>query len=83
MATPESPCLKEKLSALFQLAQEHLVVCALLLALRDQLAKLSLWVAPTQFALSKAHEAFAEDGSFKDEEQAKRIKAVIADMAAF
>lgn len=54
-----------------------------LLALRDQLAKLSLWVAPTQFALSKAHEAFAEDGSFKDEEQAKRIKAVIADMAAF
>lgn len=54
-----------------------------LLALRDQLAKLSLWVAPTQFALSKAHEAFADNGTFKDTEQAKRIKAVIDDMAAF
>lgn len=54
-----------------------------LLALRDQLAKLSLWVAPTQFALGQAHEAFDNNNQLKNDEHGKRIQAVIEDIAAF
>lgn len=38
-----------------------------LIALRDLLAKLGLWVAPSQLALSAASEAFAEDGGLIEE----------------
>lgn len=49
-----------------------------LVALRALLEHLGVLVVPAQFAVSKAHEAFNEDGSFKDEKSAKIVKGVTA-----
>lgn len=54
-----------------------------LLLLRDQLAKLSMWVAPAQFALGKAHEAFDDSGALKDEAHVKQIKNVVQQVIDF
>ncbi|TRW48679.1 NAD(P)H-dependent oxidoreductase [Aliidiomarina halalkaliphila] len=53
-----------------------------LLLLRDQLAKLGMWVAPTQFALSKASEQFHDDDSLKSDHH-ERILAVIRSVMSF
>lgn len=54
-----------------------------LLLLRDQLAKLSMWVAPAQFALGKAHEAFDDNGALKDEGNVKQINGVVKQVIDF
>ncbi|RUO35476.1 hypothetical protein CWE13_11135 [Aliidiomarina shirensis] len=54
-----------------------------LVLLRDQLAKLSMWVAPAQFALGKAHEAFDENGALKDEGHVKQISGVVQQVIDF
>lgn len=54
-----------------------------LLLLRDQLAKLSMWVAPAQFALGKAHEAFDDNGALKDEGHVKQINGVVKQVIDF
>ncbi|RUO23103.1 hypothetical protein CWE08_00160 [Aliidiomarina iranensis] len=54
-----------------------------LLLLRDQLAKLSMWVAPAQFALGQADQAFDEQGALKDGNQVKQIKAVVQQVIDF
>lgn len=50
-----------------------------LIVLRDALAKLGLWVAPTQFALARADAAFDAEGSLLDPKQLASVKAVAAD----
>lgn len=45
-----------------------------LIALRDLLAKLGLWVAPSQLAVASAHEAFTDDGALADAGQRKSIE---------
>ncbi|MCH8493253.1 MAG: NAD(P)H-dependent oxidoreductase [Idiomarina sp.] len=54
-----------------------------LLALRDQLAKLSLWVAPTQFALGKASEAFDSQDELKDNQHKEKITQIINEVMRF
>ncbi len=44
-----------------------------LIALRDLLAKLGLWVAPSQLAVAGAADAFDEQGRLKDEGQRKSL----------
>ncbi|MCC5856402.1 MAG: NAD(P)H-dependent oxidoreductase [Idiomarina sp.] len=48
-----------------------------LIVLRDALAKLGLWVAPSQFALGQANEAFSDNGQLKDSKTLERVKGVI------
>jgi chromate reductase len=50
-----------------------------LIVLRDALAKLGLWVAPTQFALVRADTAFDADGGLIDAKQVASVKAVAVD----
>ncbi|RUO29508.1 NADPH-dependent FMN reductase [Aliidiomarina sanyensis] len=53
-----------------------------LLLLRDQLAKLGMWVAPTQFALGKAHEQFTDSDALKEDHH-KAVRGVIQDVLSF
>jgi chromate reductase len=52
-----------------------------LIVLRDALAKLGLWVAPTQYALVRADTAFDAEGGLIDTRQTASVKAVGADAA--
>lgn len=54
-----------------------------LLLLRDQLAKLSMWVAPAQFALGKANEAFDDNGALKNDAHIKQIQGVVKQVIEF
>ena len=54
-----------------------------LLALRDQLAKLSLWVAPSQFALSKANDAFHDNGELKSEDAKQALAKIAKEVRGF
>jgi len=47
-----------------------------LLHLRPLLGNIQMHVIPEQFCLSKAHEAFADDGSLRDESAAQAVHAV-------
>jgi NAD(P)H-dependent FMN reductase len=47
-----------------------------LIALRDSLAKLGLWVAPAQVAVGRAGEAFDESGDLADARQRQAVHAV-------
>lgn len=51
-----------------------------LIALRDLLAKLGLWVAPSQLAVAAASEAFADDGSLHDERQRRSIERLATEV---
>lgn len=44
---------------------------------KDPFETLGSYVYPNTFALSKAHEAFSENGTFKDEKQMSRLKDLI------
>ncbi len=45
---------------------------------RSILSSIGVIVLPDQVAISQAHEAFEEDGSFKEERQQKKIEAQVA-----
>ena len=47
-----------------------------LLVLRDQLAKLGLWVCPAQVAVGGAATAFGEDGALLDERRRAQVEGV-------
>ncbi len=49
--------------------------------LRAILQNLTAFVIPSQFALARSHEAFAEDGSLKSADAQKAVEAVIAQLA--
>ncbi|RTE86738.1 MULTISPECIES: NADPH-dependent FMN reductase [Gammaproteobacteria] len=53
-----------------------------LLLLRDQLAKLSLWVAPSQFALSKAPDSFS-NGELTNESAEKALANIVQEVRGF
>ncbi len=53
-----------------------------LLVLRDALAKLGLWVAPSQVAVGRADSAFDEAGEMTDARQRSAVLAVGADVVA-
>ena len=52
-----------------------------LVHVRAILGNIGVTVLPDQVAVSKAHEAFREDGSLADEKQAVRVKALGAQLA--
>lgn len=52
-----------------------------LVHVRAILSNIQVTVLPDQFALSKAHEAFAPDGSLKDEGQLKAVRNVATRLA--
>lgn len=52
-----------------------------LLVLRDALAKLGLWVAPSQMAVGNAATAFDEDNRLRDDKQRKGVLAVGREVA--
>lgn len=52
-----------------------------LLVLRDALAKLGLWVAPSQVAVGRADSAFSPEGALLDERQRQSVQAVGAEVA--
>ena len=54
-----------------------------LVTVRSILGNLSVVVLPQQFALSKAHEAFNEDGSMKDAKQQARAEGIGAGLVKF
>lgn len=47
-----------------------------LVTLRSILGNIKVIVLPEQLAISKANEAFSDDGSLKDEKQAETVKAI-------
>jgi chromate reductase, NAD(P)H dehydrogenase (quinone) len=51
-----------------------------LLTVRQVLTTLGVLVVPTQFALSNAAAAFADDGSLKDERQRDAVRAVVSQL---
>jgi chromate reductase len=51
-----------------------------LFTVRQVLTTLSVVVVPTQFALSQAAGAFADDGSLKDERARDAVKAVVSEL---
>ncbi len=53
-----------------------------LLVLRDMLAKLGLWVAPSQTALGGANKLLDNTGALNDEKQHNAIKRVASDVVA-
>ena len=53
-----------------------------LIALRDLLAKLGLWVAPSQLAMSAAADAFAENGELVDAGQRRSIARLAQEVVA-
>lgn len=53
-----------------------------LIALRDSLAKLGLWVAPAQVAVGRAGEAFDGSGDLADARQRRAVHAVGARVAS-
>jgi chromate reductase len=68
-----------KAAALFSASPGALGGIRALSVLRTTLSNIGVLVIPQQLALSKAHEAFAEDGALKD---AKRLAAVEAEAKA-
>jgi len=59
--------LKGKVAGILSASPGGLGGLRALLLLRDQLAKLSMWVAPAQFALSKASDQFDDNGNLKSD----------------
>jgi len=51
-----------------------------LIVLRDMLAKLGLWVAPSQTAVGGANKLLDNKGALKDEKQHNAIKRVATDV---
>lgn len=54
-----------------------------LLHLRDSFETLSTFAYPRLFCLARAQEAFAEDGSLKDEKLAAELTGIVADYLKF
>jgi hypothetical protein len=50
---------------------------------RSILGNIGSVVLPATFSISRAHEAFAEDGSLKDARQQAAVEKLGADLAAF
>lgn len=83
---PNEPALaafKGKIAGLMSASPGHLGGVRGLAILRAVLSNIGVVVVPTQMAISRANEAFEEDGSLKDERQQVAIEAVGAEVIRF
>jgi chromate reductase, NAD(P)H dehydrogenase (quinone) len=74
-------CFKGKTAALVAASPGYFGGYRGLQQVRYLLGNIGVLVLPEMFTLPGAHEAFAEDGSLKDDKQAQRAKAVGAALA--
>jgi chromate reductase, NAD(P)H dehydrogenase (quinone) len=78
---PNEPnAFKGKVAGLLAASPGNLGGVRGLLTVRQVLTTLGVLVLPTQFALSQAASAFAEDGSLKDTRQRDAVQAVVDDL---
>ena len=76
---PDEPnAFKGKIAGLLAASPGNLGGVRGLLTVRQVLTTLGVLVVPTQFAVSHAASAFAEDGSLKDERQHESVRAVVS-----
>lgn len=83
---PNEPALaafKGKIAGLMSASPGHLGGVRGLAILRSVLSNIGVVVVPTQMAISRANEAFEEDGSLKDERQQVAIEAIGAEVIRF
>ncbi len=83
---PNEPALaafKGKIAGLMSASPGHLGGVRGLAILRSVLSNIGVVVVPTQMAISRANEAFDEDGSLKDERQQVAIEAIGAEVIRF
>ncbi len=78
---PDEPnAFKGKIAGLLAASPGNLGGVRGLLTVRQVLTTLGVLVVPTQFAVSHAAGAFAEDGSLKDERQHESVRAVVSQL---
>jgi NAD(P)H-dependent FMN reductase len=77
----EPSALKGKVAGLLAASPGNLGGVRGLFTVRQVLTTLGVIVVPTQFALSQAANAFADDGSLKDERSRDAVKAVVSELA--
>jgi len=76
----EPNAFKGKIAGLLAASPGNLGGVRGLLTVRQVLTTLGVLVVPTQFAVSHAVGAFAEDGSLKDERQHESVRAVVSQL---
>ena len=76
----EPSAFRERIAGLLAASPGNLGGVRGLFTVRQVLTTLGVLVVPTQFALSQAPAAFAEDGSLKDERQQEAVKAVVEEL---
>jgi chromate reductase len=72
----ELACFKDKIAGLVSASPGMLGGLRALFHVRQILGNIGVLVIPEQLALSRAHEAFAEDGSLKDPKRAAGVARV-------
>jgi len=77
----EPSAFKGKIAGLIAASPGNLGGARGLITVRQVLSTLGVLVVPTQFALSQAASAFAEDGSLKDERHREAVRAVVVELA--
>ena len=78
---PDEPnAFKGRIAGLLAASPGNLGGVRGLLTVRQVLTTLGVLVVPTQFALSQAPNAFAEDGTLKDERHRDAVKAVVTEL---
>ena len=80
--TPGTNLYRGKLAGICSASPGALGGLRALLLLRDQLAKLGMWVAPSQVAVGNAGAAFDEAGRLRDDKQRAAVHRVAAEVVA-
>jgi NAD(P)H-dependent FMN reductase len=78
----EPSAFKGKIAGLLAASPGNLGGVRGLLTVRQVLTTLGVLVVPTQFALSQAANAFAEDGTLRDERHRDAVKAVVTELVS-
>ena len=78
----EPSAFKGKIAGLLAASPGNLGGVRGLFTVRQVLTTLGVLVVPTQFALSQAANAFAEDGALKDERHRDAVKAVVTELVS-
>lgn len=79
---PSGAAFRGKVAALLAASPGNLGGLRGLFTVRQVLNGLGVLVLPSQFALSRASDAFAEDGSLKDAAQAKTVASIAQELVA-
>ena len=80
-ATPGTALFEGKIAGICSASPGGLGGLRALITLRDALAKLGMWVAPSQVAVSRAGDAFDEEGRLANERQRSAVQRVGAEVA--